>query len=162
MTGSCPIRWSLPSPVPADLDRPQTRKGRTHGCPGGAANSAHSGILPIPASGQTMGVAPEGVPMSPSEGPMRHAEAAHSLQPKSLRLSRRLPAASCVVQARVRPAVGGDCPPPRDLTHDHTALVEGRHPAELPASECVAEPGRRPGSCPPVQRVRKRPATAGP
>ena len=33
---------------------------------------------------------------------------------------------------------------------------------QLPASECVAEPGRRPGSCPPVQRVRKQPATAGP
>ena len=36
-TGCCPTRWSSPSAVPSDLDRPVNKEGRAHRCPGGAA-----------------------------------------------------------------------------------------------------------------------------
>ena len=53
------------------------------------------------------------------------AVTAHTVQKKDLRLSRRLPASPGVVQARVRPVVGGDRPPHRDLSpHGETEGVQ--------------------------------------
>ena len=55
------------------------------------------------------------------------AEAAQILQPKDPRFPRRLPTAPGAVQGGVRPVVGGDRPPSRNLPSHHTTLeVQGR------------------------------------
>ena len=55
------------------------------------------------------------------------AETARILQPKDPRFPRRLPSTPGAVQGGVRPVMGGDRPPSRDLPPHHTTLeVQGR------------------------------------
>ena len=57
----------------------------------------------------------------------------------------------------VSPAVGGDRPPPRDLSPHREAVVEGRGEAPFPAPDGAAGPGRRPGPGPSVHRLEHPP-----
>ncbi len=79
----------------------------------------------------------------------RYASTAHTVQEKA----RRLLAAAGLVQARIRPVMGGDRPSSRRRSRHRKALVAARSAAQLSALEGASGPGRRPGPRSPVQRV---------
>ena len=85
----------------------------------------------------------------------RYASTAHTVQENAPRLPRRLPATAGVVQARVRPVVGGDRPSSRRRPRHRKALVAARSAAQLSAFEGAPGPGRRPGPRSPVHRLRR-------
>ena len=85
-----------------------------------------------------------------------HAATAHTPQQKNQRLPRRLRAAPGALQGGVGPAVGGDRPPPGDLSPHRKAVVDGRGAAPFPTSDGAAGPGQRPGPGPSVHRLRRR------
>ena len=135
-----------------------TRKPRISGSGGGSGQAveggATTGLLTRP---RRLGhPEAEGLTVVPDKD-SRNVSTAHSVQEKAPRLPRRLPAATGVVQAPVRPVMGGDRPSSRRRSRHRKALVAARSAAQLSAFEGAPRPGRRPGPRPPVHRL-SRPA----
>ena len=137
-----------------------TRKPRISGSGGGSCQAveggATTGLLTRP---RRLGH-PEakGLTVVPDKD-SRNVSTAHSVQEKAprlpRRLPRRLPAAAGVVQARIRPVMGGDRPSSRRRSRHRKALVAARSAAQLSAFEGASGPGRRPGPRSPVHRLRR-------
>ena len=164
--------WSSPSAVRADragsqsLGLPGNKKSPHMGMAGGGlAASPGPDESELRGGGRTALIAhrtADGLGIPVAEGlaavrgkDSRYASTAHTVQEKAPRLPRRLPATAGVVQARVRPVVGGDRPSSRRRSRHRKALVAARSAAQLSAFEGASGPGRRPGPRPPVHRLRR-------
>ena len=139
------------APKAAGADSSQRKSPHTW-MSGRGGRLAPERILPICGSGGAAGAcAPRAAPCADSGRPGRSlwresgcvlwedrcaiASTAHTVQENDPRLPRRLPATAGVVQARIRPVMGGDRPSSRRRSPHRKALVAARSAAQLSAFE---------------------------